>query len=197
MGQAKIEPLIVFTDSPPALAVRELISLPVALVMKPDDNGDNLSTFCVGRNTLAVAKRAEDDRPLITERLAELADWFDLAEPFERIRQAIERSPTGSAMSVFHWYAPPPPEVTSVRLESPVRPAATDWNQALSESITPAVHTVGLDAQETLRTISIPICTAEVRMRSFIFPSPFEEAIGNDSDPKIGTVARQRRPGPP
>jgi hypothetical protein len=106
LGQAKIEPLIVCTDSPPALAVRELISLPVALVMKPGGNGvspagepghgqdarGTLSIFRVGRNTLAVAKRAESDQPLITERLAELADWFDLAEPFDRIRQAIEEA---------------------------------------------------------------------------------------------------------
>ena len=60
--------------------------------MKPDGSSDNLSIFHVGRNTLAVAKRAEDDQPLITERLAELADWFDLAEPFDRIRQAIEEA---------------------------------------------------------------------------------------------------------
>jgi hypothetical protein len=113
LGQAKIEPLIVCTDSPPVLALRELISLPVALVLPADQAGSNpaghpngesgpgargpapdspRATFRVGRNTLAVHQRPKDDQAVVTERLAELDDCFDLSEPFERIRAAIEEA---------------------------------------------------------------------------------------------------------
>ncbi len=93
LEQAKSEPLVVCTDCPPALSVRELVSTPVALVLAPDAAGDGrLRTFRVGRNTLAVAQASEADSPLIAGRLAELSESFDLAEPFGRIRQAIEEA---------------------------------------------------------------------------------------------------------
>ena len=43
-------------------------------------------------NRLALPERADDDRRLIAERLADLAESFDLAEPFQRIRDAIEEA---------------------------------------------------------------------------------------------------------
>jgi len=52
----------------------------------------SLRHFHLGRNRLAVGPRAEADRVTITDRLAELADSFDLAEPFVRIREAIEEA---------------------------------------------------------------------------------------------------------
>jgi hypothetical protein len=58
----------------------------------PHRDGPKLATFRLGRNRLALPQRADDDRRLITERLAELADSFDLAEPFQRIRDAIEEA---------------------------------------------------------------------------------------------------------
>jgi hypothetical protein len=41
---------------------------------------------------LALPEPADEDRRLITERLAELAETFDLAEPFQRIRDAISEA---------------------------------------------------------------------------------------------------------
>ena len=83
LEQAKIEPLVVCTDCLPALAVRELVSIPVALVLPPETaEQGHLRTFRVGRNTLAVAAESEADSPLIAGRLAELSESFDLAEPF-------------------------------------------------------------------------------------------------------------------
>ncbi len=55
-------------------------------------HGPRLVTFELGRNRLALPERAEEDRGLVTARLAELADSFDLAEPFQRIRAAIEEA---------------------------------------------------------------------------------------------------------
>lgn len=95
VGKASVEPLLVCTDVRPVLAVRELTDVPVALVVTADASG--LSEFEVGRNRLAIELAHEADRPLIVERLAALGDRFDLAEPFSRIREAIEEAQRGSA----------------------------------------------------------------------------------------------------
>jgi hypothetical protein len=134
LEQAKAEPLLVCTDREPVLAVRDLVSLPVALVFPPEGSaqppsasavetlpggpidsvefstfrpssgqrllrvdaahpaGPRLLAFQLGRNRLAVPERSADDRRRIAERLGELAPSFDLAEPFTRIREAIEEA---------------------------------------------------------------------------------------------------------
>ena len=119
LAQAKTEPALVCTDRDPALSVRAHVSLPVALVLPaeaepavarpeeplaaegsqrrfrldgPHAHAPKLIAFQLGRNRLAVAERADDDRRLITERLGELAASFDLSEPFQRIREAIEEA---------------------------------------------------------------------------------------------------------
>ena len=55
-------------------------------------DGPRLATFQFGRNRLALPEDADEDRRLVAERLADLADSFDLAEPFQRIRDAIEEA---------------------------------------------------------------------------------------------------------
>ncbi len=112
VAKAGLQPLLICTDREPAMAVREHISLPVALVLPPlspadpsgesaakhlridaaHQDGPRLVTFDVGRNRLAVGPRDDDDRRLIAERLADLAESFDLCEPFGRIREAIEEA---------------------------------------------------------------------------------------------------------
>jgi hypothetical protein len=113
VNQASVPPMLICTDREPALAAREHVSMPVVLVLPPEDapvaeqsdesgrilrldaahrDGPKLATFRLGRNRLALPQRADDDRRLIAERLADLADSFDLAEPFQRIRDAIEEA---------------------------------------------------------------------------------------------------------
>jgi hypothetical protein len=111
ISQGSTLPLLVCTDREPALAAREHVSPPVVLVLPsnaPDDSataepkqffridgphrGPRLVTFQLGRNRLALPERADEDRRLIGERLADLAESFDLAEPFQRIRYAIEEA---------------------------------------------------------------------------------------------------------
>ncbi len=53
--------------------------------------GGQLTSFAVGPNRLAVAAGREADRQTIEGRLERLAA-FDLAEPFERIREAVEEA---------------------------------------------------------------------------------------------------------
>jgi hypothetical protein len=54
-----------------------------------------LAMFTLGRNRLALPKTGLDGRRVITERLRGLPDFFDLAEPFQRIREAIEEARRG------------------------------------------------------------------------------------------------------
>lgn len=113
INQASAAPMLICTDREPALAAREHVKSPVVLVLpvegeeRPEPapesgrvlrldgahlGGPRLVSFRLGRNRLALPDRAEDDRRIITERLAELADSFDLVEPFQRIRDAIEEA---------------------------------------------------------------------------------------------------------
>ena len=112
ISQGSAPPLLVCTDREPALAAREHVASPVVLVLpsqaanEPEDeestrffridgphrDGPRLVTFQLGRNRLALPERADEDRRLIGERLADLAESFDLAEPFQRIREAIEEA---------------------------------------------------------------------------------------------------------
>ena len=112
-------PAVVYTDVSPALAMRDFVDMPVALVLAADDSpvgklsGATASaaqllvragsiavasrpqpplagatTFAVGANRLAVTERHRGDEKTILNRWQTL-EPFDLAEPFERIRDAI------------------------------------------------------------------------------------------------------------
>jgi hypothetical protein len=61
----------------------------------PHASGPRLTGFRLGRNRLAVPERSSGDRQLIADRLGHLAESFDLAEPFVRIREAIEEARRG------------------------------------------------------------------------------------------------------
>jgi hypothetical protein len=123
LERSKIEPLAVCTDREPALAVREFVQVPVALVLPPEEGSEphdigpdtaplarpgeklwridpahgsaGLVAFRLGPNRLAVPETAAEDRRAVLERLAGLAEGVDLAEPFGRIREAIEEARRG------------------------------------------------------------------------------------------------------
>ena len=61
----------------------------------PHPTGVRLCPFRVGRNSLAVAADRAADRQTIADRLAGLDESLDLAEPFSRIREAIEEARRG------------------------------------------------------------------------------------------------------
>ncbi len=125
VASAKTQPLAVFTDREPALALREFVEVPVVFVPAESESAaagepavagssgsglpaeaayrvdpahsasSRLTAFHVGRNPMAVPSWAADDREVVTSRLGELADSFDFREPFERIREAIEEARRG------------------------------------------------------------------------------------------------------
>jgi hypothetical protein len=123
VAKGKTRPQVLCTDREPALAVREFVDVPVALVLSPDDDAPQpsgqpdrkaqssaktqpdtwrldaahpgvpgLIAFRHGSNRLAVPEPGAGDLASLTDRLGQLSDAFDLAEPFDRIRQAIEEA---------------------------------------------------------------------------------------------------------
>ena len=110
--KASHAPLVVLSDLPAMLALRPFVSQPVVLVLpeteaaRPAESGGDafrrvdtahatvrgLFTFPFGRNSLALDAAHTDDRAIARERLAVLAETFDLAEPFGRIRAAIDEA---------------------------------------------------------------------------------------------------------
>lgn len=117
LAKAKLEPLAVCTDQEPVLAVREFTKAPVALVLPsatapagdgsvkadakvwridaPHAGSTTIHAFQLGRNRLGVPETAASDEKILVERLTEAAAAFDLAEPFQRIREAIEEARRG------------------------------------------------------------------------------------------------------
>ena len=119
LKDASARATVVCTDHVDILAVRDLVDMPVVLVETPaerahcttqsEDEAEtkqwrvdathaklpSLAHFQLGQNQLAVSTRAEDDQQTILERLASLDDGFDLAEPFQRIREAIDEARRG------------------------------------------------------------------------------------------------------
>lgn len=119
LAKTKLGPLAVYTDQEPVLAVREFTDAPVALVLPTEETagetGDAsgsprskvwrvdaphrgcgpMLTFELGRNRLAVPETAAADQRTIFDRLSGVATSLDLAEPFQRIREAIEEARRG------------------------------------------------------------------------------------------------------
>jgi hypothetical protein len=117
LAKGSVEPLAICTDVELVLSVRDYVSLPVALVFRAEETpaqadgplpsqtrtwrvdvphraGPHLNAFEIGRNCLAVASHRDTDRQTIAGRLENLAA-FDLSEPFERIREAVEEAHKG------------------------------------------------------------------------------------------------------
>ncbi len=123
--KARIEPQVLCADREPTLAVRDFVNMPVVLVLPSEDgpagapgsshteppptietpegayridaahDSPPLIGFRLGRNRLAVPDSDPGDAERITERLAKLCDGLDLAEPFQRIREAIAEARRG------------------------------------------------------------------------------------------------------
>jgi hypothetical protein len=108
VSKASIVPLAVCTDAQAALALREHVEMPVVLVgsrttasssLRIDSphaaGGPALLQFQLGKNDVAIEARRGDDKQRVTATLASAAESFDLAEPFGRIRDAIEEAQRG------------------------------------------------------------------------------------------------------
>lgn len=120
--KATHEVLAVCTDRQPVLAVREFVDVPVAMVLPAEGQPEGIPSgpapparsglavrfdqphgrlglvaFALGKHRLAVLAEVQSDRTVIAERLGPIAEDFDLLEPFQRIREAIEEARRGGA----------------------------------------------------------------------------------------------------
>ncbi len=117
LAKSRLQPAIVYTDCEPALAVREHVELPVVLVLPPEaaappdaaaqgsyhrldpaHAGPRLVSFSLGQNRVAVSQAFEVDQRNVEQLAARLGSVFDLREPFQRIREAIEEAQRASAV---------------------------------------------------------------------------------------------------
>ncbi len=90
---SKLTPLVVLTDSEPMLAVRDYTDVPVALVGATAGRASSgVPTVCLGQNELLLPPAYASDEQAIRERWPAEADHLDLAEPFARIREALDEA---------------------------------------------------------------------------------------------------------
>ncbi len=113
-AKSQLASALICTDVPPALALRTLVSTPVALVLSAGEptaapeGGQlrlrlddahaaklRLHTFDARGNRLAVSAERMADRAEILARLEALDSPLDLHEPFGRIREALEEAQRG------------------------------------------------------------------------------------------------------
>lgn len=103
----------VCVELPAALALREFSPSPIALVVAPEADAAvagaeslplfrvdaaherGLHRFRLGAHDVAVPRRYAADEPMLTTYYREVAETFDLQEPFVRIRGAIEEAQRG------------------------------------------------------------------------------------------------------
>ena len=122
IAAAKTKPMVVCTDSMPVMAVQEHTDLPVLLIdlVAADDDlqplearsqpsttmgrvdashgrGPRLAWFHFRGRRLAVSTESSSSREAIQSRLERTSESLNLAEPFERIRQAIDEAQRGSS----------------------------------------------------------------------------------------------------
>ena len=93
LGRMKAKPGVLFTDRPEMLELRTMVTVPVALVLPHDAAGsDAMSEFTAGRNRLAVAPERREDMERIIEQVRDVAAWYDMVEPFQRIADAVNEA---------------------------------------------------------------------------------------------------------
>ena len=102
----KQQPALLCADRTAMLSIREHTSIPVALVLPPEnaetpERGQmklrfdaahalaGLHCFATGRNRVAVPVRFAADEAAVAATATQLSESLDLAEPFGRIREAI------------------------------------------------------------------------------------------------------------
>lgn len=85
------KPDLIVTDSPPALALRSRIEVPVISVVLPSGTLSETASLTHSRSAAPVylPLRFESDRAAISRLLDRVDPAVDLAEPFARIREAV------------------------------------------------------------------------------------------------------------
>lgn len=90
LAKSKLSPLVVCTDSADMLAARDFTQLPLVLVL--GEGSAPASAFALARNQVVAAPGYAADEQAIRESWPGQADHLDLAEPFARIREALDEA---------------------------------------------------------------------------------------------------------
>ncbi|MDA7979413.1 MAG: hypothetical protein MPJ50_11675 [Pirellulales bacterium] len=107
LNKAKNRPDWVCTDCHDVLTARSSVSLPMALILNEDALANPmqdarpasppmLQVINFPEQAFAVSREFSADGSLVTAKMKTLADSFDLLEPFERIRLAMEEAQRGA-----------------------------------------------------------------------------------------------------
>lgn len=95
VGKGKSQPICLVTDNEYIAAVRMQSEIPTALILAPGHELPNPALwlgFRLGDLRLAVWKRFAADEQQLCEQVSQHLDHLDLAEPFTRIREALEEA---------------------------------------------------------------------------------------------------------
>lgn len=115
VSKATTTPQLICTDVPAVIELQPLVEPPVLRVETPAPAGDaetscsasgvaawrldgpqrnllHVHRFTIGERTFALRRGQESQEEHVRQVIGSLAAEFDLAEPFERIRQAIEEA---------------------------------------------------------------------------------------------------------
>jgi hypothetical protein len=85
------QPSLIVTDTPALLPLRSRLDIPVVAVSRDDSPVDGVMTLTHAPSSAPLLYPAAypGDRELIEDRLARIDTAVDLAEPFQRIREAV------------------------------------------------------------------------------------------------------------
>lgn len=94
LHRSKLTPLAVCTDCQHVLAAREFTTVPLLLVLSaPSAEGNS---FALARTLVATASGFSTDQQAVRDNWPAQSDSLDLAEPFARIREALQEAQTGA-----------------------------------------------------------------------------------------------------
>ncbi|QGJ68984.1 Hypothetical protein PBC10988_6490 [Planctomycetales bacterium 10988] len=110
--KASQKPDFLCIDHPAMFSVRESLNLPVLQILQtppspkeetqefipwePQSAAENTLQFRRGCNQIAVSSSYPSDERNVSDQFKEMLESFDLSEPFERIRDAIQEAHQGS-----------------------------------------------------------------------------------------------------
>lgn len=100
VSQTELRPQLLITDEASALAMRAMTSCPIALVEENAEGGSSPATewsMRCGRSLLTSNVASTEDHELISQALAALMGDWEIAEPLERIRAAIQEAQKAAA----------------------------------------------------------------------------------------------------
>jgi hypothetical protein len=95
LTKAKLETLFVLVDDPALITARDHFAMPVALIDPARQSAPHslsLFAFEVAKTTLGVESRYSTDAQQLQEAWQTHGHDFDLKEPFDRIRSALEEA---------------------------------------------------------------------------------------------------------